>query len=213
MERHDRPPAGDDRPLPTDQRRRGRRRAGRSRRTGDRRPVRRPQRRRARSAGGRVDARPDTDGWGTRRSGATAGMGPGRCPAGRARRGHPAVRTGHDRRQRLAHRRRWPHPRRRDGLARPPARPVLRQRDLLRDGHRGWRGGARVGGGERRAVLGSAGRRRELRRGHRVRVPAAPNRHPGTQRRVRLSRPGGRAGRCPLARSQRDRTAPSDVCT
>ena len=38
------------------------------------------------------------------------------------------------------------------------------------------------------------------------------DRHPGTERRVRFSRPGSRAGRCPLARSQRDRTAPGDVC-
>ena len=165
-------------------------RAGPTRGTGDRHPVWRPQRRRARGARGRVDDRPDADGRRTGRPGAAAGVGPGRCPAGRARRGQPAVRAGHDGRQRLPHRRRRADAGRRDGLARPPARSVLRQRGVVHGGHRGGRGGPRIGRGERRAVLGAARRWRELRRGHRVRVPAPAHRDPGVERRARLRRGG-----------------------
>ena len=53
--------------------------------------------------------------------------------------GRPAVRAGRDRRQRVAHRRRRAHPRRRDGLAGPADRPGVRQRRVVRGRHRGRR--------------------------------------------------------------------------
>ena len=63
-------------------------------------------------------------------------LGAGRRAARRARPGRAATRPGHDRGQRLAHRRRRADPRRRHGLARPPTRARLRQRGVVRGGHR-----------------------------------------------------------------------------
>ena len=79
-----------------------------------------------------------------------------------------ALRAGHDRRQHLTYRRRWPHPGRRDGLAGARARADLRQRDVVRGGHGERRRRTCIGRGERRAVLGVARRWRELRSGDRV---------------------------------------------
>ena len=64
---------------------------------------------------------------------------------------------------------------------------------VLRGGHRGRRGGPRLGDGEPGALLGSAGRRRQLRRGDRVRVPAAQHRHADVDRRVGLRGSRGRS--------------------
>ena len=99
-----------------------------------------------------IDLTPD--GRGAGRPGAAAGVGAGRRPARGAGRGHPAVRAGDDGRQRLAHRRRRAHARRRDGLARPPVRAGLRQRAVLRGGHRGRRRRPRLG---RRRTPSSSG--------------------------------------------------------
>ena len=76
------------------------------------------------------------------RPGTAPGVGAGRRAARRAGPRGPAVRPRHHRRQRLAHRRRRAHPRRRHGLARPAVRPGLRQRRLVTSRHRGRRGRA-----------------------------------------------------------------------
>ena len=84
---------------------------------------------------------------------------------------HGLATTG---RHRLDHRRRRPHPRRRHRVPDPGARPVLRQ-PALRRGRAGRRQHRhRQRARAPRPVLGAARRRRQLRRGHRVRVPAAP---------------------------------------
>ena len=84
------------------------------------------------------------------------------------------VRPGDDRRDHLHHRRRRTDARRRDRLPGPRPRPVVRQPDLRRGRDRGRSAGHRQREGARGPVLGAARRRRQLRRGHRVRVPAAP---------------------------------------
>ena len=60
--------------------------------------------------------------------GAPSRLGAGRRAARRARSRRAGARADHDRGQRVAHRRRRTHARRRHGLARPPARADLRQR-------------------------------------------------------------------------------------
>ena len=128
--------------------------------------------------GRRSDDRPDPDGRGERRPGAPARAGAGRRAARRTRSGRAAPRSGHDRGQRLSHRRRRAHPRRRHGLARPPVRPDVRQR---RRRSRWSPPTATSAARERdrapRPVLGAARRRRQFRGRDRVRVPAPPDRH------------------------------------
>ena len=66
--------------------------------------------------------------------------------------------------------------RQRQRLARTHLRVHLRQPGLGRGGDGGVGGRDRLGGVEPRAVLGASGRRRQLRRRHRVHVQAAPGR-------------------------------------
>ena len=120
----------------------------------------------------------------------------------RVRRRDAGARAGDDRRPRLDHRRRRAHARRRLGLARALVRAGLRQPDRRRARDRGGRVVRASDERERRAVLGAARRRRQLRRRHRARVPAAPGR-PDRLRRPRRVRPGGRA------RGRRARSATS----
>ena len=100
------------------------------------------------------------------------------------------VRPGDDRRDHLDHRGRRAHPRWRHRLPRPRVRPVLRQPGLgrRRDRRRPVRRGQR--GRERRPVLGAPRRRRQLRRGDLVRVPAASGQ--GHLRRADVLRAGRR---------------------
>ena len=74
------------------------------------------------------------------------------------------------------HRYRWADPGRRHGLADPQARPDHRQPGRGRGGDRRRADPADVGVRTPGPVLGAPRRRRELRRGHRVRVPAARGR-------------------------------------
>ncbi len=97
------------------------------------------------------------------------------CPGRRGRdvggrgRGHAEARARRDGRRDQRHRRRRSHPWRRDGLARQPARVHHRQPGV--GGGRARRRSDRPGVRDRasRPVLGPAGRRRQLRCGHRVR--------------------------------------------
>ena len=120
------------------------------------------------------------------------------------------VRAGDHRRARVEHRGGRADAGRRLGLARAPVRPHLRQPARGRAGHGGGRARPRERGREPGAVLGAAGRRRQLRRGHRARVPAARGRPDGL-RRARAVRPGRRARgrdgvpRLPFPRSRRGR--------
>ena len=113
-------------------------------------------------------------------------VGAGRRAARRARPRRPAPRPGDHGRQRLPHRRRRADARRRDGLARPAARPRLRQRRRVHGRHGRRRRRPRQRRRAPRPVLGPARRRRELRHRHRVRVPAAPRRHARRCRRALL---------------------------
>ena len=74
------------------------------------------------------------------------------------------------------HRRRRADARRRQRLARAQVRLHGRQPDLGRGGHRGRAAGRGERGAQPRPVLGAQGRRRQLRRRHRLRVPAARGR-------------------------------------
>ena len=67
-------------------------------------------------------------------------------------------------------------PRRRHRLVRPQAGPGHQQPHRGRAGHRRRHAGARRRGHQPRAVLGAARRWRQLRRGHRARVPDVPDR-------------------------------------
>ena len=136
-------------------------------------------------------------GGGAGRPGAAAGLGAGRRAARRARPRGPAVRPGDDGRQRLAHRRRRADARRRDGLAGPAARAGLRQRRRRSRWSPPTGEVVRASADEHPDLFwGAARRRRQLRRGHRVRVPAAPGRHAGARGRVRVPGSSGAAGRC-----------------
>ena len=129
----------------------------------------------------------------------------------------PAVRPRHHRRPRVDHRRGRAHARRRLRLARAQARAGLRQPAGGRARDRRRRARARLRGRASRPVLGAARRRRQLRRGHRVRVPAAPARARGLRRpRAVPRRPRARAaGALPrrhARRAARGSAWPSCTC-
>ena len=94
---------------------------------------------------------------------------PGRRLTGRTGSRRTAARSGHHGGQRLAHRRRRADPGRRHGLAGPAVRPGLRQRRLVRSGHRRRRDVTPAADREPGPVLGPARWWRQLRRGDRVR--------------------------------------------
>ena len=117
-----------------------------------------------------------------------------------------AVPGGHDQ----PHRRRRPHPRRRHGLADPPARPARSTtssppRSSSPDGASCGSTPSEQPG----PVLGDPRRRRQLRRRHRVRVRAARGRADGAVRAVLLgARPGRRRAAADARR--RPRRCPVD---
>ncbi len=124
-----------------------------------------------------------------------------RLPDLRRRRRHPGARPGRRPRLRLPHRRRRPHPRRWVRLPHPPVRVDGRQPRRGGDRHRRRSDPHRQRHRERRAVLGPAGRRRQLRRGHPVHLPAVrggPADH-GRAHPVGRSPGRGGAGRLPGA--------------
>ena len=102
--------------------------------------------------------------------------GSARADLGRARRRHPGARPGGDRWARLPHGRRRTDPRQRLRLAGAGLRVDLREPALRAGGDRGRSRAARRRRREPRSVLGAQGRRRQLRRRHRVRAPAASGR-------------------------------------
>ena len=114
-----------------------------------------------------------------RRSGTAPGDRRRRRTAGRSRRGDPGLWPRRPGRPDQPHGRRRPDPRRRHGLADAQVRPEHRQpgRGRGRDGR-----GGRAAGVRRREsgpVLGDPRRRRQLRRRHQLRVPAARSRSDG----------------------------------
>ncbi len=121
------------------------------------------------------------------------------------------ARARHDRGKRVPHRCRWADARRRHGLAGAPARADVRQRRVVRAGHGGGRSAARRRERRPGAVLGPPRRRRELRRGDRVRVPAAPGRHAGPRGRALLPDRGCGAGDARMAGPERNRAARGHV--
>ena len=108
----------------------------------------------------------------------------GRLHAGRRRPRDPAARPGRGAGLRLGDRHRRPDGRRRLRLPDAPLRLDLRQPGVDGGRDRRRQGAARVGRRERRAVLGAARRRRQLRHRHLVRVQALPGRarDPGRRR-------------------------------
>src|SRR5207244_10906270 len=118
---------------------------------------------------------------------AEAGVGDGWRTGGGARRSDRAAWVGHGRRERFTYGSRWPHPRRRYGVAGPAVRAFVRQRCGIRDGHGGWRGRSGEPDRERRSLLGTAWWRRQLRRRHRLRVPPPRGRNLGADYRAVLS--------------------------
>ncbi len=89
------------------------------------------------------------------------------------------------------HRRRRPDPRVGQRLARARLRVHLRQHARGRGRHRRRTHRDRVGEGEPRPVLGDPRRRRELRRRHRVPLPAAPGRADRARRHADVPRVDG----------------------
>ena len=173
---------------------------GRCRRGGALRPGARPRDRGAlwrprhpgvRGARAGADDRPDAHGRGPGGPRCATGVRGWWGAAGHARPGDRAVRPRHDRRQHLAYGGRRADAGRRDGLAGAPARAVVRQRRDLHRRDRDRRDPARVRDRAPGPVLGAAGRGRELRRGDRVRVPAASHQPRGAD-----GGPAVRRGRC-----------------
>ena len=176
----------------------------------------RPQRRRPGERRRRPRHRPVLDQRGRDRSDPPHRHGRWWRHLGPARRGHPAVRPRDAGRRRQRHGNRWPHPRRRHGLAATPARAERRQHDRRRG--RARRRADRLD--ERdpatRAAVGPAWRRREFRGRDDLRVPPPPDRAGGGLRERPLpargrARGAARAravrGRGPGRRHQHDRGA------
>ena len=107
--------------------------------------------------------------------------GRGRGHPRRARSRHAGVRARGRGRDRDAHGGRRSHPRRRDRVADPQARPERRQPRGRRRRHRGRAAGRRRRGRPPRPVLGTPGGRGQLRRGHVVPLPSAPDRADGVR--------------------------------
>ena len=145
-----------------------------------------------------------------------ARVGAGVRLGGRRRRGRPA-RPDRPARLLAQRRRRRLLARRRHGLARPQPRPADQQPDRDRARHRRRRDRPHRRGQRRRAVLGAARRRRQLRRRHRARVPALPGERDlrrlhdvGLERvRARARRPGPSGPSTPPTTSPR----PSGSCS
>ena len=154
VERRRRPPSGGGRPVQQHgrRRRRGPVRAGRG--AGDRRPVRRTQHVGAKRGRRRPGGRPERDAGGHCRPGAEAGPRRRRGAPLRPRRRHAGARTRGAHRDGRPHRDRWPHPRRRHGLADPAGRPGHRQPRVGRDRRRRRPGPARLGSRRTRSCSG-----------------------------------------------------------
>ena len=136
---------------------------------------------------------------------------PGRLPAGRRGSRDPAPRARRGARLRLRHRHRRAHAGRRLRLP-DAAASAGRATTCSVDGggHRRRAAGARQRDGEPGPVLGPARRRRQLRRGDRLRVPALPGRPGDRRRRRRLAR-RGRAARCSSCTARSPRQAPPEL--
>ncbi len=173
---------------------------------GDRRPGRSPQHVGGLGGRRRDRDRPQPDEPGPGRPGGAARGGGRRRAARRRRRRDPGPRPRRPRRAGQPHRRGWPDPRWRDGLADQDGRAHHRQHGLGPRGHRRRRGAGRLRVREPGPVLGDPRRRRQLRRGHRVRVRPARGRTDDPVRPpVLVARPGRRHA---AARPRRDRRAP-----
>ena len=129
----------------------------------------------------------------------------GRRHLGRPRRRHAGARACRHRRARLRHRRRRPRARQRQRLAGAHVRSDLREPAVGRGrvGRRQRREGERRR--ERRPVLGTARRRRQLRRRDRVRVPPAPRRPDPDGRDAGVPARAGARGHARLPRLHRRR--------
>ena len=119
----------------------------------------------------------------------------GRRHARRLRRRDAGPRPRHAARHQLDHRHRRPDARRRLRLAQPQVRHDHRQPRVRRGRDRRRRGGARQRDRAPRPLLGAPRRRRQLRRRHPLRVPAAPGR-PGGAQRASSSTRSPRRSRC-----------------
>ena len=120
---------------------------------------------------------------------------------GRRRSGDPGARPRDDPRLRVRDRRGRADARWRVRLPDPPVRLDGRRPRGGRDRHGRRRRAASVADGERGPLLGTAGRRRQLRRRHGVRLPAPRGRPAGDIRRHRLACRGGRGVLAPYRRS------------
>ena len=172
VERRSRPSSGTDHPLRRHRRRHPRGGIRAQRRAGAGRARRGPQHRRLLHQRRRRRPRPLTDEGHPGRPDHPPGRRAGRAHLGRVRPRDPGVRPGRHRRPRLDHRHRRVHPRRRDRLAAARVRPHLRQPALGRRRHRRRPVPHRQRARAPRPVLGTARRRRQLRCGHLVGVPA-----------------------------------------
>ena len=143
------------------------------------------------------------------RAGRPGGEGPpgrrGRS-VGSGRRGDAGARAGRHRRARLHHGGGRAVAGERQRVARAQARVHLRQPAVRPGGDRGRRRRDGVAGGEPGPVLGAARRRRQLRRRHRVHLPAAPGRADRARRHAALPRLPGRRRAQALARLHAHRT-------
>ncbi|CAA9223685.1 MAG: Oxidoreductase, FAD-binding, partial [uncultured Acetobacteraceae bacterium] len=175
------------------------------RRAGGRGARRRPQHRRRLLLRRRPDGRPFAHEG--RPGGSRApdrARGARRAPR-RVRRGDPGARAGHDHGREQRHRHRRSDARRRPRPAGPERRPGLRQPPRGGGGAGGRALGAGERGGEPGPALGPAGRRRQLRDRHRLRVPAAPARADGARRDAALGLVRGPGCHAPLRRVLRRR--------
>ena len=122
-----------------------------------------------------------------------------------ARRRDAGARPRRAARHQLHHRRRRPDARRRLRLADPQVRLHGRQPDRGRDHHRRRHVAPRERDREQRSLLGDSRRRRQLRRRHRVHVPAASGRARDPRRpdRASVRRPQGADEALPRVRRQR----------
>ena len=156
------------------------------------------QRGRPRHLRRRPGDRPVADARRADRPGRPPGQGAGRRAPRRPRPGQPAVRAGGAERPGLQHRHGRADAERRHGLHAAQVRPDLRQPGLGSGRGRGRPPGHRQREREPRPVLGAPRRRRQLRRGHLVRVRPAPGRAADLRRADRLpDGPGGRGAQLP----------------